>query len=170
MRFRRYVAPNRDGSYRFEFPEPLKMLIVQLADELNQSIGDDNPDLARLFPTAYAKDPELDAGYQILARGELIDHRTTAFDTVKSSATKDVLDDEQLTAWMGVVNDLRLVLGTRLDVSEDDRELSEDHPDARAYEIYMLLGHVLSEIVDGLSSNLPDEGTGERPAPGIDLG
>lgn len=170
MRFRRYVAPNKDGSYRFEFPEQLKMLVVQLAKELNQSIGDDNPDLARLFPTAYAKDPELDAGYQVLARGELIDHRKTAFDTVQSSASKDVLDDEQLTAWMGVVNDLRLVLGTKLDVSEDDHHISEDHPDAQAYEIYMLLGHMLSEIVDALSGSLPDEGTGERPAPGLDLG
>lgn len=169
MRFRRFVAANKDGSYRFEFPEPLKMLVVQLATELNESLDDDNPDLARLFPTAYAKDPDLDAGYQILARGELVDHRNTLFDTVKASATLDVLDDEQLSAWMGVVNDLRLVLGTKLDVSEDDHSINEDHPDARAYEIYMLLGHMLSEIVDGLSANLPDEGTGERPPPGIDL-
>ena len=170
MRIRRYVKLNTDGTYRFEFPDPFKMLVVQLGTELNQSLSDDNPDLARLFPTAYAKDPELDAGYQVLARGELIDLRNTALDTVRTSATKDILDDEQLTAWMSVINDLRLVLGTKLDVSEDEYPLAEDHPDAQAYEIYLLLGHMLSEIVDGLSGSLPDEGTGERPAPGIDLG
>lgn len=166
---RRFVTRKRDGFYRFEFPANIRMLVVQLGAQLNDELDEDNPDLVRLFPTAYPNDPELDAGYQVLARDELADHRRTSFAIVKATLEHEELDDDQLSAWMAVTNDLRLVLGTKLDVSEDIVELDEDDPMAPAFEVYSLLGFVVGEIIDALSSALPDEGTGERQPPGIDL-
>ena len=56
---------------------------------------------------------------------------------------------DQLFAWMGAVNDLRLVLGTRLDVSEEtDLAVDPSHPDAGAYGLYTYLGWLLELLVD----------------------
>ena len=61
-----------------------------------------------------------------------------------------MLSAEQLTAWMQAVNSLRLVLGTMLDITEDDQELAFDpaDPDARTQALYGYLGGLLDEIVD----------------------
>ena len=58
-----------------------------------------------------------------------------------------------LLALMGAVNDLRLVLGTRLDVSEEtDLAVDPTNPDAGAYALYGYLGFLLETCVDAISS------------------
>jgi hypothetical protein len=52
---------------------------------------------------------------------------------------------------MGAVNDLRLVLGTRLDVTEDMDDIELDDPRAPAFHVYHYLTYVLSEIVNALA-------------------
>ena len=66
-------------------------------------------------------------------------------------------DEEQLVAWMGSINDIRLVLGTRLDVTEDDRgnEVPDDHPDAQLHAVYHYLGWLEEQIVEALAEGLP---------------
>jgi hypothetical protein len=150
------VRPRADGAFTFEFPPHIPELVVHLGDQLDSILETDQPDLHRLFPTAYAQDAERDAGYQVFARGELIDHRRTALDTVRSTAHREVLSEQELSAWMHVVNDLRLVLGTKLDVSEDIDEVEEDDPRFGAFEVYRVLSVVLSEIVEALTTSLPD--------------
>ncbi len=157
---KRFVSRESDGTYTIRFPEHIRELLVALSGQLDSALHqDDNPDLARLFPTAYANDPERDAGYQVFARGELIEHRREAIALLAETANKPSVTEDELTSWMHVVNDVRLVLGTRLDVGEDSHEVDEDHPDADLHELYHLLAAVLSEIIDGLSSALDDEGT-----------
>ena len=63
----------------------------RLADQLEQSLDVDTDDTDRLFPTAYPDDPELDAGYQILAREQLIDSRREAIELMRTSADSDVV-------------------------------------------------------------------------------
>jgi hypothetical protein len=52
---------------------------------------------------------------------------------------------------MGAVNDLRLVLGTRLDVSEEMDEMDPDDPDAPLFEVYGYLAWLLENIVAALA-------------------
>ena len=61
-----------------------------------------------------------------------------------------LLDAEQMNAWMQAVNSLRLVLGTMLDISDDEQELTFDpsDPNARTQALYGYLGGLLDEIVD----------------------
>ena len=155
----RYVEAASLDTFHIRFPDHVGELIVQLGRQLDGLLESDSPDLTRLFPTAYPTDPERDAGYQVFAKDQLIEQRRNSLDVVASTIGKDLLAEDELMAWMTVVNDLRLVLGTRLDVCEDTEEFSPDDPNADAFEIYGFLGHVLSEIVDGLASVLPDEGT-----------
>ncbi len=157
--FRPLVTALANGKFKMDFPSHLCELLVSLANELDEVIDGDSPDLKRLFPTAYADDPDMDAGYQILARGQLVDHRRAAIETVRESMSLDELDEKQVNAWMLVINDLRLVIGTRLDVSEDDEMMFEspdpDDPNGYLTEVYRVLGFMLGDIVDALTGALP---------------
>ena len=54
---------------------------------------------------------------------------------------------------MQALNALRLVLGTRLDVSEDDEgPVRADDPNAAAYALYEFLGYLLERTVQSLAS------------------
>jgi hypothetical protein len=128
-------------------------LVVQLREQLLAST--DDPSVRRLFPPAYPDDPERDAGYQVLTRDELLEHRLAALDTVEGSLDGDELDDGGLSAWMSTLNSLRLVLGTRLDVDEELPALADDDPLAPAYAVYEYLGWLLSQVVDVLGRDLP---------------
>lgn len=155
------VYRKRDGTFAVGFHESIPVLLVNLGDQLDSILDDDHPDLRRLFPTAYPDDPDRDAGYQILARSSLTDQRRAAIETVRRTAMNEIVTEDELTDWMALVNDLRLVLGTRLDVSEDDEghDLDPSDPEAQLTHIYHLLGAVLYDIVGALSETLP---------PGID--
>lgn len=139
-------------------------LVVQLREQLLTST--DDPSVRRLFPPAYPDDDERDAGYQVLTRDELLEHRLAAIDVVEGSLDGDQLDDAGLSAWMGTLNSLRLVLGTRLDVDEELPALAPDDPLASAYAVYEYLGWLLSQVVDALTPDLPPPPPDAPDAPG----
>lgn len=135
-------------------------LVVQLREQLLAST--DEPSVRRLFPPAYPDDPERDAGYQVLTRDELLEHKLAALDTVEATLDGGELDEAAMTAWMTTLNSLRLVLGTRLDAGEEPPQLDEDDPLAPAYAVYEVLGWVLSQVVDALSADLAPPNTEPR--------
>jgi hypothetical protein len=137
----------------------IRDLVGQLRDEL--VVSTDEPSLRRLFPPAYANDPERDAGYQVLTRDELLEGRLKALETVERTleAGGD-LNQEELTAWMSSLNSLRLVLGTRLDVDEELPDLDPDDPLTPHYAVYDLLGWLVAQVVDALSADLYHPGGG----------
>ena len=59
--------------------------------------------------------------------------RLAALDAVEASVDATELDEQQLMSWLGAVNNLRLVLGTMLDVSEELEigELPDETPTSR---------------------------------------
>ncbi|MEL7159054.1 MAG: DUF2017 family protein [Actinomycetota bacterium] len=149
----RLFKATSDG-FRVELEPEVRSWVLSLAHQLGTLLDGDVDELRRLFPTAYPDDPERDAGYQILARQQLIDSRREAIRLMEETVERPVLTEEELAAWMGIVNDLRLVLGTRLDVSEDDTEIDPDDPEAELHLLYHQLGYLLSEIVDALTGTL----------------
>jgi hypothetical protein len=156
LRPQRRVGARRDGRYDVALPENERALLRDLAGQLREVLAatTDDPSVRRLFPTAYPDDAERDREYQVLVRDELLSRRLAALDTVESTAGATELDEEQISAWMGALNDLRLVLGTRLDVDEQLPELDPEDPLAPAYAVYEYLGFLLSEVVDALSQRL----------------
>ncbi|MDH5236145.1 MAG: DUF2017 family protein, partial [Acidimicrobiia bacterium] len=142
MFFRR----RRDGSIAVALPEELGQLLGRLNEDLRDLLLADGDDrLRRLYPTAYPEHEGLDQEYQELMHGELIESRLAALDTVDGCLTATSVDDAQLTQWMQAINSLRLVLGTQLDVSEDDHQVAPDDPDAPTYALYDLLNLLLAE-------------------------
>jgi hypothetical protein len=161
----RRVAPNR---YAVSLQDWEQGLLVGLAADLRSLLAEttDDPSVRRLFPTAYHDQPERDLEYQVLARDELLHRRLDALDRVTSAVGAGELDLAGLSAWMRAVNDLRLVLGTNLDVSEDDPPRPRpDDPEAPAREVYGYLTGLLAEIVDALEHGLGDPDPDEPPSP-----
>ena len=146
----RLVKRTRSG-VELHLPDEARQLLVGLIGEMRQLLGTDDPSLRRLFPTAYQDDPERDAEYQILARSELLDRRHQSLDTMEQTVGAKQLSADQVAAWMQGVNQIRLVLGTRLDLDEDDDQFDPDDPDAGARAVYAYLGLLLDQFVDAAS-------------------
>jgi len=144
------------GRYRITIPGPEQDLLRTLVPQLRDLLTTDDPSLTRLFPTAYADDPERDAGYHALVRDELLERRFAALDALERTIDGGEVDEETLSSWMRALNDLRLVLGTRLDVSEDDdpADLDPGDPAAPAWAIYHYLGALQGMVVDALAQDL----------------
>ena len=155
---RQPVIPNGDGTFSLDLREEERALIAAIVPDLRGLLADDPDDkmLTRLFPTARPDDPEAEAEYREMVRDELVSKRMARLDLVAELAEATVLDQEQLAAWMGAVNDIRLVLGTRLGVTEDDDfdELDEDDPDSVARSAYWYLGWLMEHLVEASASQL----------------
>jgi hypothetical protein len=147
------ISRTRSGAFTIKLPEAERELLVGLSGQLRELlVADDSPGLQRLFPTAYPDDQDRETEYQQLVHDELLDKRLAAIDVLESTVHAKQVDEAQLHAWMGAINDLRLVLGTILDVSEDMDEIDPDDPRAGSFAVYGYLTHVLSQIVHALAS------------------
>lgn len=117
--------------------EALDSLLGELDDLLEQA--PDDPSLERLHPTAYHDDPERDIAYQILAGDELRTKRRATIAAVRDSLQRTELAEGELWSWLQALNALRLVVGTRLGIDDDDVDrprLDRDDPEAALWEVY----------------------------------
>ena len=151
--------PNGDGTYTLYLREEERALIAAIVPDLRGLLADDPNDemLTRLFPTARPDDPEAEAEFRGMVRDELVTKRLSRLDIVAELAEATVLDQEQLAAWLGCVNDIRLVLGTRLGVTEDDEfddDPEVDDPESVARSAYWYLGWLLEHLVEASASEL----------------
>jgi hypothetical protein len=129
-----------------------RALVIRLLGELSELLNSpaEQPATARLFPVVHPDDAEREAEYQRLMRDELVTSRLAGIESVikvlEGSAKKVTLSEEQLTSFMQAVNGVRLVLGTILDVSEDDDVVQiEDH--VPEYQLYAYLSWLLDSAV-----------------------
>jgi hypothetical protein len=133
--------------------ELLGGLPAQLRELLEGESPSSDPAMARLYPPAYPDDPLRNLEFEMVAGDELTRQRLAAIETMERSIDAERLTDEELTAWVAVVNDLRLVLGTRLEITEDTREddFGTDDPRRSAFALYVFLTYLVDEGVGALS-------------------
>jgi hypothetical protein len=131
----------------------LRSLPAQLRQLMTGQDAGANPDLRRLFPTAYPDDPEKAAEYDAMVRDDLVAERLAAIDVMERTIDSNRLSEEELLAWLSSINDLRLVLGTRLDVPEDLTKLDVPPGDPRAESLalYAYLSILEEDAVAALS-------------------
>ena len=143
--------------------ELLRGLPGQLRDVLAE--GEADPANDRLFPPAYDDPAYADeaAEYRRLMHDELLRNKLGAIDTMLATFergrsglsgrwTVDLTEDEAL-AWLGVLNDVRLTLGVRLDVTDDldGDEVDPDDPRAPAFRVLYYLGWLQEHLLDALN-------------------
>ncbi len=151
---RRRVERARNGSFRLHLPVEERAVLRSVVGQLRELVVDDaDADLRRLYPTAYANDPAADAEFRAFVHDDLVARRLEAIDTVTATIDEEHLDEDQLGAWMGVVNDLRLVLGTRLDISEelDLNAVADDDPEVATFALYSYLSWLLEQMVEAIN-------------------
>jgi hypothetical protein len=147
------IRRGRGGGIRLRLPHDERELIEVLCGELRGRVGDepDHPDLRRLFPPAHADDPEAEDGYRRLVGSQLESGRERAIATVESTVRNDVLSTEDAESWLRVLNDLRLVLGTRLGVTEEmSYDLDPNDPAAADLAVYAYLSWLQEQLVEAL--------------------
>jgi len=151
--FSQQIVKRRDGRFRLRLREGERMLLRSLYDDLADLLADpDDPAVRRLFPPAHA-DPESEQQYRELVRDQLVAGRAKALDVVRATLSEKILTAEEADAWLRGLNDLRLVLGTRLDVTEDTDFEVELGAGGRGRElaVYTYLTWLQEQFVEALS-------------------
>ncbi|HEY6150767.1 MAG TPA: DUF2017 family protein [Gaiellaceae bacterium] len=138
-----------DGGVQLRFSPEERALLAAVASDLRAQLEDefDDPSFRRLFPPAY-DDAEHEKAYRDLAGDELLDGRREALELLAATARNDYLSPEEADAWLRALNDLRLVLGTRLDVQEDTLI---DRPQSPELALYGYLSWVQEQLVAALT-------------------
>ncbi len=124
-----------------------------------------DPAIARLFPPAYPEDPLRNLDYERGAHDGLMDERIAAIEEVEQHADADVLSAEQSRSWLGVLNDLRLIMGTRLNITEETEETTfhGDPAAAEAFGMYRWLTYLVGVLLEALDPTLADLGADGPP-------
>lgn len=149
----RQIERGADGGVRLRFHEGEILLLRELLDELEALLEDpDDPALRRLFPQAH-DDPDSEEQYRSLVRDQLVTGRSKALVLVRDTLGQEALDAEEADAWLRALNDLRLVLGTRIDVTEDlDYEnIDVNEPRGRDLAVYGYLTWLQDQFVEALA-------------------
>ena len=163
---------NRSAGFDVVLEAGEAAVLTRLCEELTTLLADDEPGetgdpvLERLFPRAYL-DPteeEAESDWQRLVHGDLVDGRRRALAIVEGTLSAAqlrrgryelTLSDDQAQAWLAVLNDARLALGTRLEVTEDMdlSGLDPDDPDTAPFAVYWWLGVLEESLLDVLSKS-----------------
>ena len=156
VRVGRRIRRNRRGEFELRLPSEEREMLRSLPGQLLSLLGGgpEEPDLRRLFPPAYARDREAETEYRDLVGSELLESHQEALRVMAATLDQPRLDEEQMTAWLTGLNELRLVLGTRLDVSEDQHPLDPSDPAAPAMALYGYLTWLQQQAVEALSEAL----------------
>ena len=158
---RRRVKRASDGSFELRIPADERELLRAIGPQLREVLvrqaatvqpGED-PAVDRLFPVAYPTDEDRETEYRLLVHDELLSSHLGALAVLEETADAERLDEDQLLAWMRALNDVRLVLGTRLEVTEDREEWPRDPRDPRrgAFAVYDYLTGLQGQVIEALS-------------------
>lgn len=152
-KFGRRIRRSRKGGVEVRLADDEREFLRSLAPQMRDLLEDpEDPAVARLFPVAYPDHEDRQAEYRILAGGELLDSHREALAALEATAGAERLDDEQANAWLRALNEIRLVLGTRLGVTEDHDAWPTDADDPRvpAFAAYDFLSRLQGELVEAL--------------------
>jgi hypothetical protein len=137
----------------------LAMLPNELQEVFDSPLSD--PAAERLFPRAYL-DPteeEAEAEWRAMVHPDLLRQRLDSLSTVRASLERatpagewieTALTPDEVQAWLGVLNDARLMLGTRLAITEAEPLIEPTDPKAGSYALYYWLTSLQTDLVDQL--------------------
>ncbi len=156
------IRANARGGFDVDLPEEERDLLVVLPSRMLSALEvlrDPEaivPDeLRRLFPPAYPTDASAENAYIRLVRDDLLEHHRDALSLLRDTAEVTHLDTKGVEAWLTALTDLRLMLGSMLDISESEVELDPSEPYYYNWICYHYLSQLQHEIVSVLTEQLP---------------
>ena len=134
-------------------------------DDLERLFSDEQPEvpedpvLARLLPDAYQDDPAAAGEFRKYTESSLRESKKyfaqTMLDTLPPKGGRVKLTGDQARDWLRALNDVRLMFGVRLEVTEDFEgqlaALDPKDPKVAAFEVYGWLGAVQESLVQALA-------------------
>jgi hypothetical protein len=152
------ILRTKDGAFLVQLGADERDLLRRLAVELEELLAGepDDSSLRRLRPRAYEEDDEGEKEFRSLMGAELEEGRLENLRGLAESAGNECLDADELDRWLAALNDLRLVLGTRLDVREDSFASAFDPnaPDAYELAVYAFLTWLQEAAVEAAAGAL----------------
>jgi len=127
-----------------------------LAAQLGWVDGDvgisDDPAVARLLPDAY-DDPDDARDFRRFTQNDLrqskMQHAMTVVEEIERSGEK--VSVASTDSWLGLLNDARIAIGTRIQISEDNHEelagLPDDDPRSGLFHVYDWLTFLQESLV-----------------------
>jgi hypothetical protein len=113
----------------------------------------EDPALARLFPDGYSDDEHASADFRRFTEQDLRAQKVAALATVRGTLAnwngKASITDQQAQDWLKAINDLRLVLGTRLEIT-DEAEMDFEADDSGIH-LYNYLTYLQGTLIDALT-------------------
>lgn len=117
----------------------------------------DDPAVRRLLPDAFADDPEASGEFRRFTERDLrsakVRHAEQVLADLGDGGVVRVVG-EQVPPWLGFLNDARLVLGARLQITEENHdelvELPEEDPRAALVGLYGWLTYLQESLVQTL--------------------
>ncbi|HUE08007.1 MAG TPA: DUF2017 domain-containing protein [Acidimicrobiales bacterium] len=118
-----------------------------------------DPVLARLLPDAYRDDTEAASEFRKYTESSLREAKKyfgqTLLDTLPPEGGRVKLTADQARDWLRALNDVRLMFGVRLEVTEDYEEqlasLQPQDPRVAAFEVYCWLSAVQESLVRAIA-------------------
>ena len=149
-------------------PSPEPAASTDLFDDLEKMFSESaaappeapaDPVLARLLPDAYTGDPEAAGEFRKYTESSLREAKKyfaqTLVETIPPKGGRVKLTADQARDWLRALNDVRLMFGVRLEVTEDfeDQLAALDPKDPRlaAFEVYAWLGTLQESLVHAIA-------------------
>ena len=142
--------------FEVRLPAAERDLLRGLPEQLRELLDEGDPAdpvMRRLYPSAHLDDEAASAAFDSLVREDLTSGRRHALEEMVRTLDARSLTEDEVLAWLGVINDLRLVLGVRLGVTEESvpGDFAGDEGSTGAYAVYAYLSYLEEEIVGALS-------------------
>lgn len=153
---RKLVRRHRDG-FELRLDDTERDLLRGVIGELRALLIAENPAsdpaVGRLFPPAYPDDLLQNLDFERTAGSGLLAERLQSLDEADAALSATRLSEDSLMALVRVVNDLRLVYGTRLNVTEESsRDGFTDDRERATFDLYLWLGWLIEHMVEALGN------------------
>ncbi len=140
-----------DGRFQNLLHEEEKELLSVLPGLVNEAIDMNSPYVTRLFPPTYPFDAVAQSEFERISGDALVEQHRGLLNGFCVSIHKDEITQEELVTWVGALNDIRLLLGTALDVFEEMQRPNEDDPRFQDFVIFDYLTWLQGSILDFLA-------------------
>src|ERR1051325_2229603 len=153
------------ASFAVDEVRVLRKVAGEVVALLTDSFEHGDPVVDRLFPDIYPDSPDDSAEFRQYTEGDLktakIDQAGAILASLPDDGPGEVhLDVETAEAWLRGINDVRLAMGTRLDVRADtdlgdelDDAVLHDPASSRVFQlsVYAYLGYLQESLLNSLA-------------------
>ncbi|WP_433619492.1 DUF2017 domain-containing protein [Dactylosporangium sp. CA-139114] len=112
----------------------LNEVMLEVITLLSEGFDRSDPVIGRLFPDVYRDDPALSAELRRYTEDDLrsakLEQAALLLDALPVEGGEVALDEEQAEAWLRALTDVRLTLGLRLGIADDDVDIESELDDA----------------------------------------